>query len=49
MRISIVRRTSMSAEEIKKEELVPIFIMGKRYEVPPSLTIQKALEYAGYS
>jgi heterodisulfide reductase subunit C len=34
----------------KKEEasLVPIFIMGKRYEVPASLTIQKALEYAGY-
>jgi heterodisulfide reductase subunit C len=28
--------------------LVPIFIMGKRYEVPDSLTIQKALEYAGY-
>ena len=22
--------------------------MGKRYEVPSSLTIQKALEYAGY-
>lgn len=30
------------------EEMVPIFIMGKRYEVPSSLTIQKALEYAGY-
>jgi heterodisulfide reductase subunit C len=30
------------------ERLVPIFIMGKRYEVPDSLTIQKALEYAGY-
>jgi heterodisulfide reductase subunit C len=28
--------------------LVPIFVMGKRYEVPSSLTIQKALEYAGY-
>jgi heterodisulfide reductase subunit C len=28
--------------------LVPIFVMGKRYEVPDSLTIQKALEYAGY-
>jgi heterodisulfide reductase subunit C len=27
---------------------VPIFIMGKRYEVPASLTIQKAFEYAGY-
>lgn len=27
---------------------VPLFIMGKRYEVPASLTIQKAFEYAGY-
>jgi heterodisulfide reductase subunit C len=27
---------------------VPIFVMGKRYEVPASLTIQKALEYAGF-
>ncbi|MFH1941701.1 MAG: 4Fe-4S dicluster domain-containing protein [bacterium] len=32
----------------KPEELVPIFIMGKKYDVPASLTIQKALEYAGY-
>jgi ferredoxin len=30
------------------EELIPIYIMGKRYEVPASLTIMKALEYAGY-
>ena len=30
------------------DELVPIFFMGKRYKVPASLTIQKALEYAGY-
>jgi len=30
------------------EKMVPIFVMGKRYEVPASLTIQKALEYAGY-
>jgi len=29
-------------------ELVPVYIMGKRYEVPDSLTIQKAMEYAGY-
>ncbi len=38
----------MEAKEGKKEELVPIFIMGKRYEVPSTLTIQKAMEYAGY-
>jgi heterodisulfide reductase subunit C len=31
-----------------EEPQVPIFVMGKRYEVPASLTIQKALEYAGY-
>jgi len=30
------------------EELIPIYIMGKRYQVPSSLTIMKALEYAGY-
>ena len=30
------------------EELIPIFVMGERLEVPSSLTIQKALEYAGY-
>ena len=38
----------MEAEKKEKEELVSIFIMGKRYEVPSSITIQKALEYAGY-
>lgn len=31
------------------EELIPIYIMDKRYEVPASLTIMKALEYAGYT
>ena len=29
-------------------KLIPIFIMGKRYEVPETLTIMKAMEYAGY-
>jgi len=29
--------------------LIPIYIMGKRYEVPKGLTFQKALEYSGYS
>jgi heterodisulfide reductase subunit C len=38
----------MEVEATKKDELIPIFIMGKRYEVPASLTIQKAMEYAGY-
>ncbi len=31
-----------------RTDLVPIFIMGKKYDVPSTLTIQKALEYAGY-
>lgn len=31
-----------------EEKLVPIFIMGKKYDVPESLTIMKAMEYAGY-
>ena len=28
--------------------MVPIFIMGKRYEAPESLTIMQAMEYAGF-
>jgi heterodisulfide reductase subunit C len=31
-----------------RTDLVPIFIMGKRYNVPSTLTIQKAFEFAGY-
>jgi succinate dehydrogenase/fumarate reductase-like Fe-S protein len=31
------------------EELLPVYIMGKRYDVPPSLTIMKAMEWAGYT
>ncbi len=29
-------------------KLIPIYVMGKKYEVPESLTIMKAIEYAGY-
>jgi len=28
--------------------MIPIYIMGKRYDVPDSLTVMKAIEYAGY-
>jgi heterodisulfide reductase subunit C len=35
-------------EKASESPHVPIYVMGKRYEVPSSLTIQKALEYAGY-
>ena len=29
-------------------EMIPIYIMGKQYIVPNSLTIMGALEHAGY-
>jgi ferredoxin len=29
-------------------QLIPIYIMGKKYQVPMGLTIMKALEYSGY-
>ena len=35
--------------EITDADLIPIYIMGKRYMVPPTLTIMKAMEYAGYT
>jgi ferredoxin len=31
------------------EGLIPVYIMGKRYLVPDSLTIMKAMEWAGYT
>lgn len=31
------------------DNMIPIYIMGQRVEVPASLTIIKALEYAGYT
>jgi succinate dehydrogenase/fumarate reductase-like Fe-S protein len=33
----------------ERENLIPIYVMGQRVEVPPSLTIMRALEYAGYT
>lgn len=29
-------------------KMIPVYIMGKRYEVPEGLTIMKAMEYVGY-
>jgi succinate dehydrogenase/fumarate reductase-like Fe-S protein len=34
--------------EAGEAELIPVYIMGKRYMVPAALTIMKAMEYAGY-
>ncbi len=31
-----------------KGEFIPIYYMGKKYEVPATVTIMKAIEYAGY-
>ena len=39
------KETKSAAIEAK---LIPIYIMGKKYEVPESLTIMKAMEYSGY-
>ncbi|HEY75041.1 MAG TPA: 4Fe-4S dicluster domain-containing protein [Thermoflexia bacterium] len=37
-----------TARTSEGEELIPVYIMGKCYMVPPSLTIMKAMEWAGY-
>jgi len=31
-----------------KINLIPVYIMGRRYDVPEGLTIMKAMEYAGF-
>ena len=36
-----------NANEVERE-LVPIYIMGKEYQVPATATILKAFEYSGY-
>jgi succinate dehydrogenase/fumarate reductase-like Fe-S protein len=40
--------TTEGQPEVTDAELIPVYIMGKRYMVPPTLTIMKAMEYAGY-
>ena len=30
------------------ENMVTVFLFGKKYEVPDSLTIMEAMEYSGY-
>ena len=37
-----------SAENKTEGDMIPIYIMGKRYMVPDTLTIMKAIEHAGY-
>jgi formate hydrogenlyase subunit 6/NADH:ubiquinone oxidoreductase subunit I len=40
--------TEVAEKTEVKAKLIPIYIMGKKYEVPETLTIMKAIEYAGY-
>jgi len=44
----IAQETGAAAEVSERTDLIPLFIMGKRYDVPSTLTIQKAFEFAGY-
>jgi formate hydrogenlyase subunit 6/NADH:ubiquinone oxidoreductase subunit I len=48
------KKKSPTTTRVKKErevpevKLIPVYVMGKRYEVPEGLTLMKAMEYAGY-
>jgi succinate dehydrogenase/fumarate reductase-like Fe-S protein len=33
----------------KDAKMIPVYIMGREYEVPETLTVMKAVEYAGYT
>ncbi len=39
---------SSALAETESAKLIPVYVMGKKYMVPETLTIMKALEYAGY-
>lgn len=41
-------KNKKSSKSVTDAQLIPIYIMGKRYDVPDTLTILRALEYAGY-
>ena len=40
--------TTTDEAKLVQAKMIPIYVMGKKYEVPDSLTIMKALEYSGY-
>ena len=52
MSVKESKKNPAQAAVKEKEEivakLIPVYVMGKRYEVPEGLTIMKAMEYAGY-
>ena len=39
---------STNEPESMTAKKIPIYIMGKKYDVPETLTIMKAMEYAGF-
>ena len=45
-----VQKMAMGDRAILPEgtRTIPIYILGKRYEVPETLTLMKAMEYAGF-
>jgi Fe-S oxidoreductase len=45
MEAKAIGQNTKAALEVK---LIPVYVMGKKYMVPETLTIMKALEYAGY-
>jgi len=42
------QRNTARKGRVEKGSLIPIYVLGNRYEVPANLTIQKAMEYVGY-
>ena len=54
MSVKAKKRKGPTTTKVKEErkvpevKLIPVYIMGKRYEVPEGLTLMKAMEYAGY-
>ena len=46
----VVRAPGIGEKDVPRGvgKLIPVYVMGKRYEVPETLTIMKAMEYAGF-
>jgi Fe-S oxidoreductase len=38
----------MTTNKEQEVKMIPVFVMGKRYDVPEELTIMKAMEYSGF-
>ncbi|HDQ73945.1 MAG TPA: 4Fe-4S dicluster domain-containing protein [Chloroflexi bacterium] len=47
--LEVTKADTRSSERHEEVDLIRVYIMGKRYMVPPTLTIMKAMEYAGYT